>query len=126
CALGGHHTLSYRPDGKPTVDSGLQVSSSHGAGVTFVVAAVGDPVACDVEPAVERTAEDWTGLLGSTPFGLASLLTEEAGEDFAVSATRVWGAIECLRKAGRASVEPLTLAESPNGSWVVLNSGSAR
>lgn len=125
-ALGAHHTLSYRPDGKPTMDSGLQVSSSHGAGVTFVVAAEGDPVACDVESAVPRTAEDWTGLLGSAPSGLANLLVTETGEDFAVSATRVWGAIECLRKAGRASVEPLTLAEPPNGSWVVLNSGSAR
>ena len=81
-ALGAHQVLSYRPDGKPSVASGAQVSSSHGAGVTFAVAAEGDPVACDVEKATSRSQQDWTGLLGAAPFALASLLSGETSEDF--------------------------------------------
>ena len=125
-ALGAPQLLSYRPDGKPSVASGAQVSSSHGAGVTFVLAGVGDPVACDVETAAVRSEEDWAGLLGAAPFALAGLLSGETSEDLSVSATRVWTAIECLRKVGRASVEPLTLAEPATGRWVVFNSGGPR
>ncbi len=48
----------------------------------------------------ERSADEWQALLGTEHFALAGLVARERGEDLAVAATRVWGAIECLRKVG--------------------------
>ncbi len=124
-ALGAETAVRYRPDGKPEVDADVRISASHGAGVTFVVAGDSAAVGCDVEVATARTAEDWEGLIGSDGLALATLLAREQVEDLSVSATRVWGAIECLRKNGHARVD---LVAEPNGpaGWVALRSGSAR
>jgi enediyne polyketide synthase len=122
-ALGTDTAVRYRPDGKPETD-GTSISVSHGAGQTIAVGA-GLPVGCDMEPVVERSADDWAGLLGAESFALAVLLAEENGEDLATAATRVWGAVECLRKTGHARVE-LVAAGSPRPDrWVLLRSGRA-
>ena len=97
-ALGARHEVRYRPDGRPEVDGGRRVSASHGAGLTFAVAATGT-VSCDVEPVTERSQADWAGLLGGHA-GLAALLAAERDESSLTAATRVWGAVECLRKVG--------------------------
>jgi len=126
-ALGGTASMRYRPDGKPELDGGATMSASHGAGVTFVVvSAAGGAVGCDVEVAVDRSAEDWAGLLGADQFALARLLAEEGAESLSVAATRVWGAVECLRKNGRARIEPVTVGEPRSDRWVLLRSGTAR
>ncbi|GIG56773.1 polyketide synthase [Longispora fulva] len=119
-------TVRYRPDGKPTVGSsgGTEVSSSHGGGVTFAVAA-DRSVGCDVQTATARSDGDWTELLGAEGFALARLISGEQGEDLAVSATRVWGATECLRKVGRARVD-LSVGAPGAENWVQLRSGGAR
>ena len=49
--MGPDTVVRHRPDGKPEVDGMAQVSASHGAGLTFAVAA-DLPVGCDVEIAV--------------------------------------------------------------------------
>jgi enediyne polyketide synthase len=123
-ALGPGTRVRHRPDGKPEADNGAEVSSSHGAGVTFAV--VGDrPVACDVQTVEQRTPEEWSGLLGPAHLDLARLLSSERGEQFPLAATRVWAAVECLRKSGRA-VADLTAATGPGPDrWVLLRSGSA-
>ena len=82
-------------------------------------------VGCDAEVVVSRTADEWLHLLGAEQFALAELVARERGEDLAVSATRAWGAIECLRKVGRALPGPVTLGESPPGGWVLLKAGTA-
>ncbi|MFF4214490.1 SDR family NAD(P)-dependent oxidoreductase [Streptomyces sp. NPDC001796] len=121
-ALGHPTEVRYRPDGMPLVP-GFRVSASHGAGVTFAVA--GDrPIGCDVEVATPRTQDQWRALLGAEGAALAALLATERDEDYAVAATRVWGAVECLRKTGHARVG-LT-AESTGGDsgpWAALRSG---
>jgi enediyne polyketide synthase len=123
-ALGEETEVAYRPDGMPLVE-GVQVTSAHGAGVTFSVASQ-RRVGCDVELAATRSDEDWDALLGADGLELARLLASGRGEGLSVAATRVWGAIECLRKIGHATVT-LTDASGPEtGRWVVLNSGSAR
>jgi enediyne polyketide synthase len=123
-ALGRRVEVAYRPDGRPLVD-GAHVSSSHAAGVTFAVASERH-IACDVERAVPRSEEDWGALLGADGLAAARVVASGRGEDLAIAATRVWGAIESLRKAGHASVS-LTDGTGPEpGRWAVLRSGSAR
>jgi enediyne polyketide synthase len=114
-----------RPDGKPEVPGGLPVSASHAAGVTFAVAGDAAAVGCDVELAAPRTPEEWEGLIGADGLALARLLAREQGEDLSVSATRVWGAVESLRKNGHTRTELVAEPNAPQG-WAVLRSGPAR
>lgn len=129
-ALGRAVEVRYRPDGRPEVD-GAFVSASHGAGVTLAVTGAG-PVGCDVEAVLDRPAGDWSDLLGAEGMNLARLLASRGDEPLSVAATRVWGAIECLRKAGRVLATPLTADEPATGlgpgtgRWVLLRSGGAR
>jgi enediyne polyketide synthase len=123
-ALGRPAEVTYRPDGMPLVE-GTHVTASHGAGVTFAVASQ-RRVGCDVELATARSDDDWAGLLGADGLALARLLATERGESLSVAATRVWGAIECLRKTGHAAVTLADASGPEAGQWVVLSSGSAR
>lgn len=125
-ALGRPVSVSYRPDGKPFVEGPDRVSSAHGAGVTFAVSSLDGALSCDVESCRSRPAEDWVGLLGPQQDGLAKLVSTDTGEEISISATRVWTAVECLRKNGHASVEALVLAEPATDRWVVFRSGTAR
>ncbi|PSL52761.1 enediyne polyketide synthase [Saccharothrix carnea] len=116
--------VRYRPDGKPEVD-GAEVSASHSAGVTFAVAAAGGTIGVDVEEAVARAEEDWTALLGDDLIAVRDLLTTEAGETAAISGTRVWSALECLRKTG-STTQALTVDRVHPDGWAVLSTGDAK
>jgi enediyne polyketide synthase len=123
--MGRPAMLAHRGDGKPEVAiEGISVSASHGAGVTLAVTGP-ERVACDAETVRERTPEDWQGLLDAGQFALAELIRRELGEEPSLAATRVWGAVECLRKAGRALSGPVTLAHQGPPGWVLLRSGQA-
>ncbi|MER7729109.1 type I polyketide synthase [Streptomyces sp. NPDC096323] len=124
-ALGRRTVVAYRPDGRPEVAGGPQISASHGAGVTFVVTGEA-PVACDVQPAGPRSPDEWEGMLGPEGASLARLIASEHDEELSVAATRVWSAAECLRKNGRA-LSALTVDSTPGADkhWVVLRSGTA-
>jgi enediyne polyketide synthase len=121
--LGRPTVVRYRRDGKPEVDADVSVSVSHGAGLTLAVAMPGQ-VSCDAEVVASRTADEWQLLLRAEQFALAELVARERGEDLAVSATRVWGAMECLRKVGRALPGPIMLGESSPAGWVLLRAGT--
>jgi enediyne polyketide synthase len=123
-ALGQPVEVSYRPDGMPLVE-GLQVTSSHGAGVTFALASH-RRVACDVEPATSRSEQEWADLLGPDGLALARLLESGHGESLSLAATRVWGAVETLRKSGHATITLADASGPEADKWVVLSSGSAR
>ena len=119
-------TVVHRGDGKPELmGEDMVISASHGAGVTLVVGRSGR-TGCDVETVRERTAADWAGLLGPGQFALAQLVQQERGEDLSVAATRVWSAVESLRKVNRILPGALTLDEGGGGEWVLLRSGRAR
>jgi enediyne polyketide synthase len=124
--LGGEAELRYRPDGKPTASGGFAVSSAHGAGVTVSVAAEGVTVACDVEPAVERTEAEWSDLLQPAGLELARLIAAESGQTPASAATRVWGALEALGKTGRVRADLVVDGGVRDDGWVLLRSGRAR
>lgn len=127
-ALGRPVELLHRPDGKPELAGapgleGITVSASHGPGLTLAVAGAGR-LACDVETVLERSTEDWDALLGAGQLALRDLLVSEAGCSPAVAGTRVWSALECLRKSG-ATTQALTLDRVHPGGWVVLSAGDA-
>jgi enediyne polyketide synthase len=124
--LGRAVPVWHRADGKPEVaGEGISISASHGAGVTLTVAG-SRPVGCDAEMVRDRSAGDWRALLGDAQFALAELIHCEHGEPLSAAATRVWGAVECLRKTGRAVAGPITLAGPGAGGWVRLGAGEAR
>jgi len=124
--LGQPAMVSHRGDGKPEVAAeGISVSASHSAGVTLAVAGP-ERLGCDAEVVRERTPEDWQALLDAGQFALAELIQRELGEELSLAATRVWGAVECLRKTGRALTGPVTLAQPGPSGWVLLRSGQAK
>ncbi|HEX4724140.1 MAG TPA: type I polyketide synthase [Pseudonocardiaceae bacterium] len=122
-ALGGPVTVRYRPDGKPEVD-GASISASHGAGVSLVVAGAGQ-LGCDVETVAHRTDEDWAGLLGAGLRDVRDLVVTESGENADTASTRVWSALECMRKTGRTT-RTLTVEGVEPDRWVVFSTGDAR
>ena len=113
-------SVRHRPDGKPEVD-GAEVSVSHGAGVTLALAGQ-HRLACDVEAVTARDERDWTGLLGEPNAPLRDLLAAECRESTDRAATRVWSALECLRKAG-TTADALALRRVGEDGWAVLSAG---
>jgi enediyne polyketide synthase len=127
--LGGA-TLRHRPDGRPEAESGEQVSVAHAGALVLAVARDGR-IGCDLETVSERTPEAWRDLLGDERHRLAELIGRERGETPAAAATRVWTALESLRKAGAAHDAPLTLDLDPldqavDDGWLLLRSGALR
>lgn len=122
-ALGRRVAVRYRPDGKPEVD-GASISASHGAGVSLVVTGSG-PLGCDVETVARRDEEDWAGLLGRDLLRVRDLVVAESGEDAHAAGTRLWSALECLRKTGTTTRDLTVDRISPDG-WVVLSTGDVR
>ncbi|WP_306369325.1 SDR family NAD(P)-dependent oxidoreductase [Nocardiopsis sp. CC223A] len=112
--------VRHRPDGRPEVD-GAHVSVSHGAGAVLAVSADA-PVGCDIEEVVRRDRAAWADLLGPGPLAAADLAAREAGEDADTSATRLWAALECLRKLGTAASGVVLESVHPGG-WAVFASG---
>jgi enediyne polyketide synthase len=124
--MGRPTLVTHRGDGKPQIaDDGIAISASHGAGVTLAVAG-SYRVGCDVERIEERTPEDWRALLTAEQFALAELIQRERGEKPAAAATRVWSAVESLRKAGRTLSGPITLAAGGQAGWLLLHSGAGK
>ncbi|WP_410589853.1 type I polyketide synthase [Amycolatopsis sp. lyj-23] len=114
--------IRYRPDGKPESD-GVEVSASHTAQLTLAVTGRGQ-LTCDIETAIERTDEDWAGLLGEELVAVGRLLAADTGEPLAVANTRVWSALECVRKTGLMT-QALTVRRVEPDGWALLASGSA-
>jgi enediyne polyketide synthase len=123
-ALGYRARVRYRGDGRPEIDGGQAISASHGAGVTLCVVAAG-LVGCDVEPVAHRQRPAWAQLLGSHA-PVAGQAEIQSGESHDTSCTRVWTAIESMRKAGLPTLAPITLGTGGPGDWTVFVAGSLR
>jgi enediyne polyketide synthase len=105
---------------------------AHADGLTLAVAGRGT-LGCDMELIAERPSATWRDLLGSERFRLAERIGAESGEDLDAASTRVWAALESLKKAGTAADAPLVLDASPagpsppgstcDGRWILLRSG---
>ncbi|TDQ00321.1 type I polyketide synthase [Labedaea rhizosphaerae] len=122
--LGRDIEIHYRPDGRPELDSGQRLAVSHAAGVTMCV--VDDATTgCDLEVVTKRPAEQWRGLLGAHA-ALLSPVMAQAGGSIDEAGTRIWSAVESLRKAGLPIRTPLTLLSATVDSWTVFGCGRGR
>jgi enediyne polyketide synthase len=111
-----------RFDGKPEVIGESNVSVAHSGEITLAVASRG-LVGCDIEQVQARPIPTWQDLLGTEPFRLAETIAQQSGSDLDASATRVWTALESLKKAGANMNAPLVLASTEEDGWVRLRSG---
>ncbi len=118
-ALGVAAEVRRRWDGKPEVDGALDVSAAHDGGLVFAVAAP-QPVACDLEAVAGRSESAWRSLLGQERWSLAGAIAIEAGERVDTAATRVWTALESLKKAALPAETPLVLLPGRGDGWVCL------
>ncbi|MCI0332590.1 MAG: type I polyketide synthase [Planctomycetes bacterium] len=145
-AIGEPIEVHRRADGKPVAVAERSVSTSHTDALTLSISSARRLVACDVEPVVRRDAQEWNDLLSADRCALARLVAASAaadakaslGEtrplgitdqsmahDFDASATRLWSAGECLKKAGLRFDAPLMLRDTAPDHWVVLTAGAA-
>jgi enediyne polyketide synthase len=123
--LGRDVKLSRRPDGKPETNGKQAVSAAHANNLTLAVAC-SKPVGCDIEQVATRSASVWRNLLGQHRTQLAKVISQNAKENYSVSATRVWTAFECLKKAEAGFDSPLVFVASEADGWVLLDSGRLR
>lgn len=123
-AVGQAVSVLRRPDGKPQIEnSDSAVSTTHADGLTMAV--VGSaPLSCDIEYVIVRPESEWQDLLGTERHALANVIARELEEGRSAVSTRVWTAIECLKKAGMRSAAPLILHDATPDGWLLLKSGS--
>jgi enediyne polyketide synthase len=121
-SLGEQTEVFKRPDGKPEVNGERSVSAAHHQALTLGIAGKG-PIGCDLEPVSDRPSDVWRALLGDERTALAQVVERRAKENAVASATRVWAASECLKKAGAMINAPLIFESSASDGWVLLKSG---
>ena len=114
-----------RANGKPEACNGRDVSASHSGDLTMAVAGR-SPVGCDLEAVTIRPPGIWCDMLGVERFKLAEIITRETHETLDVAATRVWTAVECLKKAGAGVAAPLVFASVALNGWILLASGELK
>lgn len=124
--LGRPALIWHRDDGRPEIaEEGIFISAAHSAGVMVAMASTGR-IGCDAKAVHERPYEDWRALLSTDQFDLAEVISRDRSEPLSAAATRVWGAAECLRRAGQAGTAALTLDWSRSDGWVRFGAGQAR
>ncbi|MGL5862523.1 MAG: SDR family NAD(P)-dependent oxidoreductase, partial [Phycicoccus sp.] len=113
--------VSHRLDGRPEIPD-AHISLSHGEERLSLAVVADTPVACDVTKVESRDSATWFSMLGPALSSLTVHVQERTQEPLDVAATRVWTALECLRKVGRHD-EGLTV-ETHDGAMVALRAGS--
>jgi len=121
--LGKDSVVLRRPDGKPEVADGREISAAHHDNLTLAVASPGR-IGCDVEQAVYRPPCVWRALIGDEGIALVQLMQRKVDESGDISVTRVWAARECLKKAGAMVNAPLVFVSKTEDGWISLSSGS--
>ena len=110
-----------RSDGKPEL-RGIAVSSSHCDGATLAVSGP-TGLGCDAEIVENRPVPVWRSLLGAQHFSLVGVLAAEGAEDQDAAASRVWSALESLKKAGAPRDTPLLFTSVEKNGWLQLTAG---
>jgi enediyne polyketide synthase len=122
-ALGTTARIRRRPDGKPVWPGEEGLSASHALDFTLAVARAGG-AACDLEEAAARTDAVWRDLLGGEKFKLAQRIAHQGAESVDTAATRLWTAMECMKKIGQPVTAPLVLESTTADGWTLLRSGA--
>jgi enediyne biosynthesis thioesterase len=113
----------HRADGRPEADQ--PVSAAH-SGRLVLAATAPCPVGCDLEAVQARDPSVWNDLLGERLGGLARTLAAKQRGGFEEAATRVWAALEALKKAGASLAQTPLILEQVSGDWTILASGGFR
>lgn len=121
--LGPGRPVLHRADGRPEADQ--PVSAAH-AGRLVLAATAPDPVGCDIETVEPRDATVWRDLLGERLGSLAQTLSRDRPEGFDEAATRIWAALEALKKAGASPAQTPLVVERVTEDWAILASGRYR
>jgi enediyne polyketide synthase len=100
------------------------VSAAHAGDFTLAVGG-GGSMSCDVQEVRGRTDGEWRYLLGRDRYALAERTARECHENLDAAATRIWMALECLKKAGKPVKSPLVFESTRDDGWAVLRSGRA-
>jgi enediyne polyketide synthase len=116
-----HDEIPKRTDGKPLPENGV-LSKSHSNGTTLLVQANGQ-ISCDMEAVVEKPQSVWQPLFQPERVKLIEHIQKEIDEDFSSAATRVWCAMECIRKAGLQDNCPLLFCGSEKDNTVYIEAG---
>jgi enediyne polyketide synthase len=122
-ALGKAARIWRRPDGKPVFPGAEDISAAHASDFTLAVVGAGG-AACDLEGVAARTDAIWGDLLGGEKFELAERIARERGESMDTAATRLWMALECMKKIGQPLKSPLVLESNTTDGWTLLRSGT--
>jgi enediyne polyketide synthase len=120
--LGNKALVLRRPDGKPESADGRGISAAHNESLTLAVAG-GERIGCDIEETASRPPCVWRTLIGDDGIEMVQLMQRKVDEHGDVSATRVWAARECLKKAGAMFNAPLLFVSKTADGWVLLSSG---
>lgn len=114
----------YRQDGRPLAH-GIGLSLAHGRGLSLVVGGTGVG-GCDLQSVEQHSRSTWRDLLGPERLALAELLERETPADLNSSATRVWAALECLKKSAAGVPQQLVAEDRTTDDWVVFAAGAQR
>jgi enediyne polyketide synthase len=106
-----------RGDGKPLAEE-LQISASRARDVRLTATSI-HPVAVDVQ---DISPQPWDQILDPSHIAVAQTIASERSEPFSVAATRVWGAMECIKKLGGRAGAPLSV-RGAHDSFVRFSSG---
>lgn len=114
--------IQWTESGKPVViglaDERVEVSLTHDERVCFCVAGRGVQ-GCDIEPVTHRSQEDWIALLSDARYPLIQQLQSKDSVDRA--GTRIWTAIEAIRKATKAKNINLAIERIEGDSVLFTN-----
>ncbi|MFD2286652.1 hypothetical protein GJU39_18795 [Pedobacter petrophilus] len=86
-----------RYDGKPFTQKG-HISKTHMRDLT-VQLLTPYQIGCDLEQVTIKEDDHWLALLGQERYNLATYVSRSCKEELSVSATRIWGIAESLKKA---------------------------
>jgi enediyne polyketide synthase len=112
--------LTYkRIDGKPFLDEQEFVSKSDSGTVQSAIIA-SERVGLDIEMVKPSNESRWKNVLRTPQYELAEYLSKELKEDINVSATRIWTAIECVRKIGHLESGDVFLTKTHSSGFLEL------
>lgn len=112
---------SGKPQFKGTETAALDLSLSHCA--RYCLSSVGEnPQGCDIEAITYRSPEDWLALLGLKHGAVLEQLVQQ-GDSYEQAGTRIWSAIEAVRKAFNSCQPAFSIAKR-SGRAVLLQTST--
>jgi enediyne polyketide synthase len=107
----GSVAVAWSGEGRPFLRGNEEIALSCSHDAKLLICSAGPaPQGCDIEPVVHRDAQEWGLMLGREKQPLLDRLKENESLDRA--ATRVWCAVEALRKATDMRQHTLTYSQS--------------